>query len=232
MKVDIWSDIRCPFCYIGKHAFDKALAEFPHRKEIEVVWHSFELDPSLKTQPELSLYDYIGALKGLSREDVAEMHVRVSDMGESVGVSFDFERAVVANSLHGHRLIQFAKKQGLADKVEEALFEAYFTKGVNIDDQEVLVKMGTETGLEETELRAQLFSDALTTEVRADEHRAASLGIRGVPFFIFNDKYAVSGAQAPAVFLTTLETAWKEFEKENTLTVIEGESCTPDGICS
>lgn len=232
MKVDIWSDIRCPFCYIGKHAFDRGLEQFPHSEQIEVVWHSFELDPFLKTQPDLNLYDYVGELKGLSPEDVAEMHIRVSEMGESQGVSFQFERAVVANSLHAHRLIQFAKTKGLADKTEEALFAAYFTQGVNIDDREALVKIGTGIGLQEPELREQLFSDQLTAEVRADERRAASIGIRGVPFFVFNDKYAVSGAQAPEVFLNTLKTAWKEFEKKNTLTVIEGDTCTPDGMCS
>ena len=232
MKVDIWSDVRCPFCYIGKHAFEKALAEFPRREDVEVVWHSFELDPHLKTQPELSMYDYIGQLKGLSPEDVREMHERVSEMGASQGIFFEFERAVVANSLDAHRLIQFAKSKGMAGKAEEALFEAYFSGGVNIDDPEALVRIGTGIGLPEEELRPALVSDALTAEVRADERQAASLGIRGVPFFVFNGKYGVSGAQPSEVFFKTLDTVWKEFEKENTLTVIEGDTCTPDGICA
>lgn len=232
MQIEIWSDIRCPFCYIGKHLFERALDRFAHKDRVEVVWHSFELDPHFITRPEISLYDYLGELKGMSREDVLDMHVHVSEMGESAGVSFQFEQVVVASSFHAHRLLQLAKAKGLANEAEESLFKAYFSGGVNIDDKEALVRIGIGLGLEETAVREVIFSDQYTREVRADEHQASSLGIRGVPFFVFNRKYAVSGAQSSDVFLSTLQTAWGEFEKENTLTVIQGDTCSADGDCS
>lgn len=231
MKVDIWSDIRCPFCYIGKHAFENALARFDHHDRVEVVWHSFELDPFLETRPGLSLNDHLAELKGLSAEDVEAMHLHVSQMGEKVGVRFAFSRAVVANSFHAHRLIQLAKASGKGNEAEEALFKAYFTEGVNIDDPGALLPIGTSLGLPEERVRELLFSDALSREVRADERQAAELGIRGVPFFVFNQRYAVSGAQSPEVFLQTLDTAWKEFEKTDLVTVVDGEACSSEGTC-
>ena len=233
MKVDIWSDVRCPFCYIGKRKFETALNAFPHKENVEVLWHSFELDPSLVTNPEVNAIDHIAEIKGISHEQAEGMHRHVTQVAKEIGLDFDFEKNVVANSFNAHRLIQFAKTKGLANEVEEALFKAHFTEGKNIDDKEILVKTSVAIGLDENETREMLASDDFSTEVKQDEKQAQNFGINGVPFFILNNKYAVSGAQSPDVFLQALDQAWKEFEKEKQpLIVTEGESCAADGNCN
>lgn len=234
MKINIWSDIRCPFCYIGKRKFEAALEKFPHKDEIEVIWRSFQLDPNLKTRTDISTYDYFAEIKGKSREEAVQMHQYVNEIATQVGLDFDFENAIVANSFNAHRLIQFARTKGLGDEAEELLFKSHFTDGKNIDDKGVLMEIGISLGLEEAAVKEVLASDAYTKEVQEDELRARSIGVRGVPFFVFNDKVAVSGAQSPEVFLETLNKSWTEYEEERDkeLTVVEGQSCSTDGSCS
>ena len=234
MKINIWSDIRCPFCYLGKRKFEAALEKFPHKDEIEVIWRSFQLDPNLKTRTDISTYDYFAEIKGKSREEAVQMHQYVNEIATQVGLDFDFENAIVANSFNAHRLIQFARTKGLGDEAEELLFKSHFTDGKNIDDKGVLMEIGISLGLEEAAVKEVLASDAYTKEVQEDELRARSIGVRGVPFFVFNDKVAVSGAQSPEVFLETLNKSWAEYEEERDkeLTVVEGQSCSTDGSCS
>lgn len=210
VKIDIWSDIRCPFCYIGKRKFELALSRFNHLQDVTVTWHSFQLDPGLKTQPGLQVYDYLAAVKGLTREQTIGMHDHVRQAAADVGLKFNFDKVVVANSFNGHRLIQLAKAKGLAPEAEEALFRAHFTEGKNIDDSATLVQIGREIGIDESEVRSVIESDQYTTEVSEDQAMARALGIRGVPFFIFNDKFAVSGAQQPELFLQALSKAWHD----------------------
>jgi predicted DsbA family dithiol-disulfide isomerase len=216
MKVEIWSDIRCPFCYIGKRKFEMALAGFPHRDRVEVVWHSFELDPNLRTMPGKSMHDYLAEIKGMPRERSVQMHDHVSRSAKEVGLVYNFDQAVVANSLKAHRLVHLAKTHGLADEAEERLFRAHFTEGLNTDDPDTLVRLGSEIGLSAAEVREMFSGDAFTREVREDEAEAHTIGIQGVPFFLINRKYAVSGAQSPTSFLKGLEKAWDEYEKELT----------------
>jgi len=233
MKVDIWSDVRCPFCYIGKRKFENALEKFPHKNEIEVNWHSFELDPSLETNTEVSAIEHISEIKGISKVQAEGMHEHVINVAKEVGLDFDFEKSVVANSFNAHRLIQLAKTKGLGNEIEEQLFKAHFTEGKNIDDKETLVQTGMSIGLDEKEIKEMLASDAFAKEVKQDEMQAQSIGVRGVPFFVLNDKYAVSGAQSPDTFLEVLNQTWKEFEEEKQpLIVTEGESCSVDGTCN
>lgn len=213
MKVDIWSDIRCPFCYIGKRKFEKALERFPHSDKVEVVWHSFQLDPELKTQPGVHVYDYLARVKGITRDQAVRMHQHVKQSAREVGLEFNFDSAIVANSFNGHRLIQLAKSKGLGDAAEEQLFKAHFIEGKNIDDIATLKEIGTAVGLSPDELSELLASDQYSAEVREDEMKAHAIGIRGVPFFILNDKYAVSGAQAPELFLQALNGAWQDQER-------------------
>lgn len=210
MKIDIWSDVRCPFCYIGKRKFERALADFKHRDNVDVIWHSFQLDPHLKTQPGLDAYNHLAKVKGLSYKEAVEMHERVIEIGREVDINFSFERLVVANSFNAHRLIQLANARGRAGAAEEALFSAHFVEGRNIDDVDVLLQIGSEISLAPDEVKAMLASGHYGEEVEQDETRARSIGIRGVPFFILADKYAISGAQAPEAFLQALETVWKE----------------------
>jgi predicted DsbA family dithiol-disulfide isomerase len=210
MKVDIWSDVRCPFCYMGKRKFEKALAQFPQKDKVEVEWHSFELDPGLKTEPNTSIHDYLARVKNVSRETSVKLHEQLQERAGEVGLSYNFDKTVVANSFDAHRLIQLAKLNGLAEAAEERLFKAYYTEGKDISDHLTLIILGDEIGLSGKAVKQMLDSDAFSDEVRYDERAAAELGIQGVPFFVINDRYGVSGAQQPEVFLKTLETAWKE----------------------
>ena len=217
MEVHIWSDVRCPFCYIGKRKFEHALAKFPYRDEVKVIWHSFQLDPELTTDPKTNAYDHLAKAKRITREQTIEMHNRVEGIGRAVGIDFRFEKLVVANSFKGHRLIQMAKTLGLADEVEEALFKAHFIEGMNIDDVHTLETIGSRIGIDKTAVTEMLASDEYTAEVKSDEDTARSLGIRGVPFFIFNDTLAVSGAQDPDVFLQALSRAHADFKTGTTV---------------
>jgi predicted DsbA family dithiol-disulfide isomerase len=161
------------------------------------------------------------------------MQQQVANIAKEVGIEFNNDKAVVANSFNAHRLIQFAKSKGLGNEIEEELFKAHFTEGKNIDDIEELVQTGISIGLDEKGVREMLACDAFSKEVKQDEMQAQSLGIRGVPFFIFNNKYTVSGAQSPDTFLEVLEQTWEEFEKTNQPVIIsEGENCSVNGTCN
>jgi predicted DsbA family dithiol-disulfide isomerase len=233
MKVDIWSDVRCPFCYIGKRKFEKALEKFPHKNEVEVNWHSFELDPTLGTNPSASAVEHIADVKGISKAQAEGMHAHVTNVAKEIGLDFNFEKAVIANSFNAHRLIQLAKTKGLANETEEQLFKAHFIEGKNIDDSETLIQVGVDAGLNENDVKELVASDSFSEEVRQDEMQAQSIGINGVPFFILNNKYAVSGAQSPDIFLQALSQTWAELEKEKQpLIITEGESCSADGNCN
>lgn len=209
MKVDIWSDVRCPFCYIGKRKFETALADFEHKGEIEVEWHSFELDPNATTVLDKTSEEYLAERYGKSKEWAAETHKNVADAAAAVGLTFNFDQAIVANSFDAHRLIQLAKTKGLGDAIEEAMFKAHFTDGKNIDNHEALTEIGVSIGLDATEINEMLNSDQFADEVRYDEKTAETIGVRGVPFFVFNEKLAVSGAQPPETFLGALNQAWE-----------------------
>ncbi|CAM4124991.1 DsbA family oxidoreductase [Gillisia limnaea] len=210
MKVDIWSDIRCPFCYIGKRKFEQALEQFENREDVVVTWHSFQLDANLKTQPEVDLIDYFTKAKGISREQAHQMFSRAKEMAAETGLEFNMDSLIVANSYKSHQLLQFAKSKGLGDEIKEALFEAHFTEGKNIDDRESLIQIAAGIGLDKKETEEVLDSEKFAYQVKQDEMEARNIGVQGVPFFVFNNKYAVSGAQAPESFLEVLEKSWKE----------------------
>lgn len=233
MKIDIWSDVRCPFCYIGKHKFEKALDEFPNKSKVEVVWHSFELDPNLQSDPDKNALDHLAESKGISRSQAEAMTQHAVHAAQDVGLKLNFNKAVVANSFQAHQLIQLAKTKNLGNKAEEALFNAHFSEGRNIDDKKELLQIGVTIGISEKETEEALGSDDFAYKVRQDEAEARSLGIRGVPYFVFNDKYAVSGAQPAEVFLGALKKSWGEFEKEHKLVQLsDGAACSVDGNCN
>jgi predicted DsbA family dithiol-disulfide isomerase len=208
MKVDIWSDVRCPFCYIGKRKFESALALFEHKDKIEVEWHSFELDPNAETKPDADPVDYLADRYGRPREWAEEMHENVTQTAAEVGLKFNLGISVVANSFDAHRLIQLAKTEGLGDAIEEHLFEAFFTAGKDISNHQTLVEIGTAAGLDKITVETMLRGKDFTDEVRYDEQTAQQIGVRGVPFFVFNEKLAVSGAQPPETFLGAMQQAW------------------------
>jgi len=210
MKVDIWSDVRCPFCYIGKRKFETALAQFEGKDEVEVEWHSFELDPNAETLPNVPAAEYLANRYGRPVEWAEEMQAGVTQTAAEVGLVFNLDRSVVANSFDAHRLIQLAKTEGLGDQIEEALFLAHFTNGRDISDHDTLIEIGLSVGLEQLSIAAMLRGTDFTDEVRHDEHTAQQIGVKGVPFFVFDQKLAVSGAQAPETFLGAMRQAAQE----------------------
>lgn len=232
MEVKIWSDIRCPFCYIGKKKFEAALEKFPQKEKVKVVWKSFQLDPNLKTDPNKSTLDYLVQTKGVSAEQTRQMFRGATQMARETGLHINLEDAVLANSFMAHRLIQQAKEAGLGNEMEEALFKAHFEEAKNIDNLEVLVQVSTSIGMDAEEVRRKLESDAFAYQVKQDEMEARNIGVRGVPFFVFDDKYGVSGAQSSENFLQTLEKSWEAYlQKNQKLEISEGDSCTTQGNC-
>lgn len=235
LKVEIWSDIMCPFCYIGKRKFEQALAHFAHQDKVAIVWHSFQLDPTIQYHPDQDLYDYLAERKGQTRQWSLQVHKQVAQTAREVGLTYNFDKAVLANSFDAHRLIQLAKRYDLGGAAEERLFKAYFTEGKNVSDHPTLVQLGAEIGLDSREIREMLQSNAYADVVRKDVADAEALGIRGVPFFVINGKYGVSGAQPSEVFLQALQQVWPEYEEQNLslvdLSSPEGSACTPDGPC-
>jgi predicted DsbA family dithiol-disulfide isomerase len=183
MKVDIWSDVRCPYCYIGKRKFEMALAEFEHKDDVEIEWHSFELDPDLVTTLDMDTYDYLAERYGKSREWAIERHSQVIQAADEMGLKFDFDRAVIANSFDAHRLIQMAKQHNVANAVEENLFKAHFTEGKNIAAHSVLLQIGKHSGLNALEVEVMLKSGDFTDEVRYDEKNRARFGDYGGSLF-------------------------------------------------
>lgn len=234
MKVEIWSDIMCPFCYIGKRRFEEALGKFADHKNVEIEWKSFQLDPSIQPAPGKNVYEYLAERKGISYEQSEHMHVRVIAMAKDAGLEYNFGKAVIANSYDAHRLIQLAKKSKLGDAAEERLFKAYFTEGKDFGNHDTLAQIGKEIGLDENKVRQALATNEFSSEVDADIYEAQQIGVRGVPFFVFNRKYAVSGAQASEIFVEVLNKSFTEWRKENPLQqldILEGEVCEPGSDC-
>lgn len=207
MKVEIWSDVMCPFCYIGKRRFELALQQFPGKDDITIEWKSFQLDPDSITQPGKSVNEYLAERKGWTVDYARQMNDHVTQMAREVGLHYDFDKAVVANSFDAHRLSHFAKKHGLQDAMEERLFKAYFTEGRNTADHETLVQLAVDVGLKNDDVRHMLAGNDFADDVNKDAYEAHQVGARGVPFFVFNNKYVVSGAQPTEVFVQALNKA-------------------------
>ena len=233
MKVDIWSDKRCQFCLIGKRNFEKALQEFSQNDKIEVNWHSFQLDPNMKTDLTKNHYEYLSEVKGFPMAQIMQMHENLIQSGKNAGIDFNFDDVKVSNSFKSQMLVQLAKEKGKATEMEELLFEAYFKSGKDIDDVEVLSEIGNKIGFSNEEIQNAVNFEQLSDLVNNDISEASNLGIRGVPFFVFNQKYAISGAQPTHLFSEVLEKSWSEFSESNSeLKIIEeGDSCDVDGNC-
>ena len=210
MKIEIWSDIMCPFCYIGKKRFDDAMAQFEHKNEVDVEWKSFMLSPDLVTDPDKNINQMLAEHKNIPLEEAKGMNDYVTKMASEAGLTYNFDKTVVANSFNAHRFIHFAKQYGKQSEAEERVFSGYFTEGKNIDDAQTLMTFAADLGLDTAKLANVMGSGAYTKDVVADITEAQELGIRGVPFFVLDRKYAISGAQDTATFLDTLEKAFAE----------------------
>jgi len=235
MKVEIWSDVMCPFCYIGKRRFETALQKFGHKDEIEVEWKSFQLDPSMQNDPGKNINQYLAERKGWTLEYAKQINSQMTKMAAAEGLVYDFDKAVVANSFDAHRFSGYAKEHGLGNEAEERLFKAYFTEGKNIGERDTLAALGEDIGLDADEVGEVLASDRYADKVLDDIHEAEAIGVRGVPFFVFNRQYAVSGAQPAEAFLNALGKSFDEWQKQHVVlqdaNETEGEVCIPGGDC-
>ena len=235
MKVEIWSDVMCPFCYIGKRNIEAALKQCPEAKNIEIEWKSFQLDPALPETPTDTHQEYLVKRKGFPAEQINGMLQQVTNTAKQAGLDFNLEQSVIVNSFKAHQLIQFAKTKQLGDKAEEILFKAYFTDGKNLASLEVLTTLAQEIGLHPQEAQQAFTDPQYTQKAQQEINEAKQIGVTGVPFFVFNRKYAVSGAQPPQAFLQALEQSYTEFKQKNPFTKLEtskGDSCDTDGNCN
>jgi predicted DsbA family dithiol-disulfide isomerase len=239
IKIEIWSDIMCPFCYIGKRKLDRAMDHYKNAAHFEIEWKSYQLDPDFKKEnyaaQGLDTYDRVAQKYGRDRAWSVEMHKNITEQAKAVGLTYNFDNVVAANSFDAHRLSQFAKKNHVGNELEELIFLAYFTEGKDVADLEVLVELGLKVGLDEAEIRSVLSSNAFAEDVKFDISESQKLGVRGVPFFVFDRKLAVSGAQAEELFLETLDKAWETWEGKSSIQLVDAPdagSCDIDGNCN
>ena len=234
MKIEIWGDVMCPFCYIGKRNFETAMAQFADKEDIEIIWKSYQLDPTIPEVANETYEDYLVKRKGISLEQAKSTLANVTQSAKQAGLDYHFDKALMVNSLKAHQLIQFAKTKNLGNEAEERLFKAFFTEGKNIADITTLTQLGKEIGLDEQELQVAFTDEKYAQLVKNDIQEAQQIGVSGVPFFVIDRKYAVSGAQPPQAFLETLEKSfaeWRKLNPKSQFEVIEGQSCTTDGKC-
>jgi predicted DsbA family dithiol-disulfide isomerase len=219
MQVEIWSDVVCPWCYIGKRRFERALEAFPHSDAVSVTYRSFELDPDAPVERTGSHTEHLARKYGISVERADQMHAQMTEVAAAEGIEFRFDLLRGGNTLDAHRLLHLAREHDRQLPLKERLLQATFTEGLPIADREILARIADEAGIPAEQARAVLDSDSYTDAVRADERQAAQYGITGVPFFVVDGKYGVSGAQPSDVLLQVLERAYAE---STPLTVIAG----------
>jgi len=232
MKIEVWSDIACPFCFIGKNRLENALTSSGLKDLVSLDYKTFLLNPEQKTDTGLSLADYMVKIKGMPNEQIISMFKQITETGKSVNIDFNFENVIPANTLKAHKLLQLSSTAGKQSEVKSSLFKAYFQEGKNIDDEEVLISIGREQGILESEIQNAFKSEEIHQKINSDLREAAEYGISGVPFFIFNQKYAVSGAQSEEVFRQVLDKVAEEEKAEKKLQIIDGENCSNDGNCN
>lgn len=209
MKVEIWSDVACPFCYIGKRSFEDALSRFAHRDEVEVAWRSFQLDPTMPPVVEGGLDGLLARKYGRSLEEARQMNARVMGMAADVGLAYELDRAQPGNTLDAHRALHLARARGLQDELNERLLRAYFVEGALLSDHATLVGLAAEVGLDPDEVERTLAGDAFEDTVRAEGDEAHDLGLGGVPAFVLDRRMLVTGAQPADALLAALEQAWE-----------------------
>ncbi|WP_177764973.1 DsbA family protein [Flavobacterium sp. I3-2] len=228
MKVQIWSDVMCPFCYIGKKNFEKSLANLAFKDEIEIEWKSFQLDPTLsETSGEFTSKQYLMEKKGFSESQYNQMQERLNEMGKAAGIDFSVANPIAANTLKAHKILHLAKQFGKQNEMEELLFKAHFEKGLNVAGTNVLLDLGKQVEIDADSIHKALNDETIAYEVQQDILEARSIGVSGVPFFVLNNKYAVSGAQPAEVFTDAMQQAFSEIQNLNTTN--DANSCSIDG---
>ena len=208
MQLEIWSDICCPFCYMGKRKLEAALDRFPHADEVQVLWRSYQLDPGLAPAAGTSIHEYLAERKGMTRDWSVRVHAQVEKSAAEVGLVYNFDTVVLANSFDAHRLSHLARSRGVQERMQERLFAAYFTEGRDLGDPATLVELGAEAGLDRAETQGMLAGGVFADEVRRDCREADDLGAQGVPFFVVDRRYGFTGAQPSEQMLDFLARAW------------------------
>jgi predicted DsbA family dithiol-disulfide isomerase len=230
LRIDVWSDIACPWCYVGKRHLEAALARFPHRNAVEVVWRAFELDPSAPREREqtTSYADRLAKKYGTSAREAQTRIDRMTDIARADGLVFDFERIRPGNTFDAHRLLHLAHVRGVQDAVKERFLLGYMSEGEPIGSPEALLRLAVEAGLDADAVGATLATDDYAREVRQDEAEANEIGVEGVPFFVLGGRYAISGAQPAELILQALHRTWDELPAAP-IRLEEGTVCGPDG---
>jgi predicted DsbA family dithiol-disulfide isomerase len=229
MNVEIWSDIACPWCYVGKRRFEAALAQFEHRDDVRVTWRSFELDPAAPDEREGDRATRLAEKYGITVERAREMERQMTATAAGEGLDFRFDRARSGSTFDAHRVVHLAAEHGCQDAMKERLLRAYFTEGELMSDHETLVRLATEVGVPEDEVRQMLASDRQAEEVREDERTAGAFGISAVPTFVVDRAIGVSGAHPPEAIVELLREGWSR--RAPAPTVLAGEACGIDGDC-
>ncbi|HQE35291.1 MAG TPA: DsbA family oxidoreductase [Flavobacterium alvei] len=232
MSVQIWSDIMCPFCYIGKRRIEEALSQFEHKDAVAIEWKSFQLDAGFIPSSDDNLAEHLADKYGRDIDWAQTMLENTTQNAKTAGLDFHFEKSVMANSHNAHRLLHLAKKYQLANELKELLFKAYFTDGKDLNNLETLTELGIAVGLEAEIVAQVLHSNAYSQEVKQDIQQAGAIGVQGVPFFVFDNKYAISGAQPTTTFLQTLEKVWQEGQFDSKITLVNStteNSCDING---
>ncbi|TDB50101.1 DsbA family oxidoreductase [Bacillus sp. CBEL-1] len=237
MKIEVWSDFVCPFCYIGKRRLEDALAQFPHRDDVEVEFKSFELDPNAPLNTGQTINEALAKKYGMTVEQAQQANEGIGQQAKSVGLTFNFDNMKPTNTFDAHRLAKFAKTKGLEEAITEKLLYAYFTDSKNLGDRDVLVSVAEEAGVNRSEALAVLEDKtAYSNDVRIDESLAQQYGVTGVPFFVINQKYAISGAQPKETFTSALEKVWTEENPAPKLQDLSGDGSVDaacvDGNCA
>lgn len=214
MRIDVWSDFVCPFCYIGKRLLEQAIEQLPEEEEIDVHYRSYQLDPDAQYDPGKTFTETFSELKNIPAEQVIAMNRQISERAKEVGLDYNFDDMKYSNTFDAHRLFHYASEAGKAKEITELLFYAYFTESRLLSDRDTLLELAEEVGLEREKVEQVLQSDQYADEVNRDIRLAYQIGVRGVPFFVFNNKYAVSGAQPLEVFVEVLNKVLEEEKKE------------------
>lgn len=229
MQVEIWSDIACPWCYIGKRRFEAALAQFPHRDDVEVTYRSYQLDPALPEHYDGTEAEYLASRKGIAVEQAEQMFAHVAQQARTVGLAYDFDALVVANSMKAHQILHLAKEHGVQSEVKEALLAAHFEQGRDIGDEKTLERVAATEGVPVDAIQRELATGSRIPAVQQDVTEARALGIQGVPMVVLDRTYGVSGAQPTEAFLDALTQAYAAAHPLQAVGTADGEVCGPDG---
>ncbi len=211
MKIEIWSDILCPFCYLGKQQLELAIEKVGLSNEVEITFRSFQLNPEAKYQEGLNMNDYLIKQRGYSESELAKSHNHLIEKGQEVGITYNFDSVKICNSINAHAFLHFAEKHNKASELYKRLFELYFVEGANIESVEILTKACIDIGLDIIKIEVLPHKDAIILQaIENDQYMAQQTGARGVPYFIFNEKFSLSGAHGVEVFSNVLKTIYQQ----------------------